>query len=332
MKSLFMTAAIMFTANAMAAEKVDYSYCQETFKSSPIGYGLEEGFPFKITDDGNTRVHLKVKSYKKDDKARTETFEYGEKPMKTKVTIYRDESGTLSRVVSSSFFDAPEVKRGVGSKNPGGMYGMGMGIGFGMGYSGMMEPMVDTTTDIVTDIKIQNGKCVPFRSLMDIKKGKTSEKHFVADLQLCRDVKMFFKKNPEAAACFGEKMNNAMEEVLQGHRTRNADLYNPAGDKTEANEGGYPGTGMYPGGSYGGFNAEGMSYNGIAGGYGMFLDNLITEKNTPNFLGSPLARGASVMSYCSMPFGPMDKMIQDEALFAPELAKNADTVQNGISK
>ncbi len=336
MKSLIMTAALMVTANVMAADKVDYTYCQENFnKAAPMGMGFEEGFPFKITDDGKAWVHLKVKSYKKDEKTGTETFEYGEKPFKTKVTISRDEKGELARVVSSTFYDAPEFKRGVGAKKDlyggmGGMYG-GMGLGgMGMGMMGGNPfPSVDTTTDVVTDIKIQNGKCVPSRSVMETKAGKSSEKHFITDLQLCRDVKTFFKKNPDAAACFGSKMNEAMEAVLQGHRTRNADLYKTeaSSEEEQTQASGYPGIG-----TWGGFNSEGMSYNGINGGYGIFIDNLATEKGTPNLLGSPLARGATVLTYCEMPFGPMSKMMQDEVLFAPELAKDSSKDQTAVSK
>ena len=332
MKNFLMVAGLLVSTHAMAS--TDYSYCQQAL-NMPDYMGVGEGYPFKLTDDGKIKPHASVKSYKADPKERTETIVYGEKNMQQKVVVVRNEAGELEKIVTSFEYDAPEVKTGVGAKKKGmGMYpGIGIGMGmYGMGYPGMMGAPQDMKTDMVTDFKVQNGKCVPHRSLMETKTGKVFSRHFVSDLQLCRDMKNFFKKNPEAEACFGNKYNDAVNEVMKGHQTRNADVYEPEESKDSKSESPFGGYGVFPGGVYdgGGFNSPGMSYNSLNGGYGMFLDNLATTENYPG-QQSPLTRGQMIMQYCNANYGPMSKMIADEALFAVESATAKNDVK-GTSK
>ncbi len=344
MKFTLTTLGFLLSINAQAA--IDYSYCQQALnpfetmgEGAMWGGGMNaemKGYPYTLTADGKIKPHAKIKSFKEDAKARTETIVYGDKPFEQKVVILRDEAGIISKVISTSEYDAPQTKSGVGSKKqafPG--YGMGMG-GFGYPGIGMGMPSQDSRTDIVTDLKIQNGKCMPFRSLMEIKTGKHLARHFLSDVQLCRDMKNFFKKNPEAEACFGSKFNAEVNEVMKGHHTRNADVYKPDADKQDKADpfGGY---GIYPAsedGGFppydgGGFNSPGMSFNGM-GGYGMFIDNLASQDSGYG-QSTPLSRGHMIMQYCKMPFGPISKMIDDEGLFALE-STEAAAKSSAVSK
>lgn len=345
MKKLIILAGVFLGTQVMAAD-VDYSYCNDSL-ARPFGLSSNnyEGFPFSISKDGKIKTHEKINSYKIDEKLNAEIIEYGEKPYITKLTIIKDESGKLSKVIQTNEFKAKEQTIGVGAKNKGfGVYGPGQS-GYGMG----MMPIADTEMNMVTDIKIQNGKCFPYRSLMETKTGKLTQRHFVSDVQLCRDIKEFFKKNPQAASCFDPKLNAEMSKVLGGHHKRNEDVYDPKSYKKklakEKKEGVDPFSDDEEYDSYDGkgFNSPGFGYPGMGGvgmvaggGYGMFLDNMIPQEGQNNlFNQAPIINAQSILSMqCGgfFPNSPIVKMIADDELFKEEVQAIMGKEGNSIQK
>jgi hypothetical protein len=329
------------------ADDVDYSYCRDAFEFKGAGFGgaySEKGFPFTITNDGKVKAHDLVKSFKTDEKENIDIIELGEEPYKTKIVIAKNDKGEITQVIQSTTYDAPEVKSGVGAKRKNvGYPGVGMGM-MGMGYpaggmGGFGMPMQDMVNSTITDVKIQNGKCFPYRSFLETKIGKSTEKHFTTDVQLCKDIKDFFKANPQASSCFDPKLNAEMDKVFGGHKSRNSDVYKPLKSKksdktTKSNYSYYEDAEDFTGEEYsgGGFGNYGGYGVGAVGGFGMFIDTMIPEKGQFNPNGSSIITGHLMSQYCAFPGSAVENMIKDDQLFKSISIPNDSIVAPTIKK
>lgn len=324
MKKMIMTGALLsLGAISTASAGVDYSYCQKQFGTEGEGIPAEfKGYPFSISDDGKIVPHKSVSSYKYDEEKKQEILDYGEKPFKNKIIIQHNANGEISKVSYIQDFDAPEVEVGVGAKKVGfgvypGMGGPGVGVGMMGGYPGgfpgMGMAMQDSQMKMAVDIKIQNGKCFPYRSMSENKTGKVTERHFLTDVALCRDIDKFFKANPKAQGCFDKDLNSKMTKIFSGHKKRNEDVYKPDPKSDTINPYGVFGNDFTP---YegGGFNTTG---GGIGlGSYGMYLDNMVDSVSTfPGVGNSPIVTANMLSQYCNFPGSLTTEMIKDNDLF-----------------
>ncbi|MFA6235877.1 MAG: hypothetical protein WC635_01010 [Bacteriovorax sp.] len=323
-KTLMATSLFVISSMSAAFAGVDYSYCQKQFGTDGEGIPAEfKGYPFSISDDGKIVPHKSVSSYKYDEEKKQEILDYGEKPFKNKIVIQHNANGEISKVSYVQDFDAPEVEVGVGAKKMGfGSYG-GVGVGMMGGYypgggfpgmgMGMGMAMQDSQMKMAVDIKIQNGKCFPYRSMSENKTGKVTERHFLTDVALCRDIDKFFKNNPKALGCFDKDLNSKMTKIFSGHKKRNEDVYKPDPKSETINPYGTFGGDFTP---YegGGFNTAG---GGIGlGSYGMYLDNMVDSVSTfPGVGNSPVVTANMLSQYCNFPGSLITEMVKDEDLF-----------------
>lgn len=337
MKKILAVGLVGLSLQAFAADSVDYSYCKDTFAPDLSGgygggYGSapKKGFPFKLGDDGKVTPHKDVK-YKFDKKTNTETMSFSATPGfggKQEIIVKRSKDGHISQVISNSSFEGAKTKSGLGSKKGGfpgypggggGMYG-GPGIGgggFGVGGYGMGG---SSKFSIVYDVKIKSGKCFPYRSVNLSEMGNNTHKSFGSDVQLCRDLKDFYKKQEDA----GSKLNKLKtchdsyqkeaQKVIDAHKTRNSDLYEPKDEQDESNPwstGGHygdMGSGEFASGQGGGQGGY-----GYPGGFGGSIDTIVEGSM---FNSAEKAKQLSV--FCSFPYGPMKDMVKDDSLFTKE--------------
>ncbi|MFT6071209.1 MAG: hypothetical protein ACJAT2_001481 [Bacteriovoracaceae bacterium] len=337
MKTFLALSLLGLSFQSFAADsKVDYSYCKETF--APELPGVPKGFPFEMKDDGTIKPHKKA-NYKFDKKTNTETISYEipgfnggggfpttSKPQKSTVTIMikRDKEGKILQVSNQSKTEAMKTKSGLGQKNMpwggAGMVGPGMGypgVGFGGGGYGFGQGFDYTT---VFDVKYKSGKCFPHRSVAKQKTGNHEHKSFTTDIELCRDLKKFYagekKKDSKQAKlkqCY-ESYQKQAQKVLDAHLERNDDLYNPDGETGDDSPWGQSGPF--------GFNdsdaefSDGTAGGGAYGGYGGFagsIDNIVQSQQF-----SSAAKAKMLNAYCSFPYGPNKKMIDDDSLYVKD--------------
>lgn len=350
MKKVLALALIGVSFQGFAKDKVDYSYCQDTFTPKLNGSWGGHGngvnlsseykdFPFKLGDDGKVTPHKDVK-YKYDEKTKTETMSFVAGPKefgsKQEVIIKRDKQGHISQVISNSSYEGMKTKTGLGSKKfpfgGGGMYGPGIGVGypgggggFGMGGYGMGGP---SKFSIVHDVKIKSGKCFPYRSVQLSEVGNNTHKSFGSDAYLCRDLKKFYQEQDKddsklgkLKACYDSYQKEA-QKVISAHKKRNDDLYNPKDEMEDDNpwkQGGYfgdLGEGQFSSGEAG-YPGGGGGY-GHPGGFAGSIDNIVESKM---FNSAEKAKQLSV--FCNFPYGPMKDIIGDDSLFKKELRSDA---------
>ena len=85
-------------------------------------------------------------------------------------------------------------------------------------------PVFSTLSHHVTKFEARNGQCVPVESqslfLTEPKKnGKTATyTHF--NLNLCKDIKDFFQKNPDAESCFRRDLNRKMTSIFSKYSSK----------------------------------------------------------------------------------------------------------------
>lgn len=336
MKTFLALSLLGLSFQSFAADsKIDYKYCKETF--APAFPGVEKGFPFAMKDDGSIKPHKKA-NYKFDKKTNTETITYDNptynvgfpgtgKPPKSSVTIQikRDKDGKIIQVSNQSKTEAMKTKSGLGTKSgpwggvgmigpgvgfPGGGFGIGGGYGYGQGF--------DYTT--VFDVKYKSGKCFPHRSVSKQKTGNHEHKSFTTDIELCRDLKDFYADQDKKDSKLGklkqcyESYQKAAQKVMDAHLERNDDLYSPDGEEKDDSPWG-------KGGPFG-FNdsdaefSDGTAGGGGYGGYGGFagsIDNIVQSQQ----FGSA-AKAKMLNAYCSFPYGPQKKMIDDDDLYVKD--------------
>lgn len=311
MKKLYFCIALALSFTA-SANKVDYTHCQDRLRGVGYGnYAQPEGYPFKIEDDGKIKPHSSITSYQVDKDSKAEVMKISSENFgmqhETEFKVLRDDQGNISQIVQSSKTKSPKTKSGLGSPNNAFPYaGMGGGMGFGYGMGGIPAGEMEITQ--ITDIKIKNGKCYPYRSYSINKNGNHEHKSFNEDVLLCRDIVSKLsdeqKENSRLAelkSCH-DKYQNEAEKILNSHKERNADLYQIEKSKAQFSDGqigGYPGHGSYG-----------------PGGFGMSIDSIV---NSAQF--SPSEKLKMLTVYCMFPESPMEKMVKDEKLFekAPKL-------------
>lgn len=297
----FLPIMVLSLCSTAFASEIDYSHCQQK-AYGPSGYLLQQAAPFTIESDGKITPHASVNSYEFDKSTNTEVLKivhenFGMKS-ENQIHIKRNERGEISQIIHKNESKARPTRSGMGSQMPqplgfGGMYGMG-------GMYGSSD--ISMTT--VTDIKIENGKCFPYRSYMDTKNGNHLHRSLIEEAQLCRDITAHLNeeqkensKLSELKSCHDAYQNEA-SKVINAHKERNADLYEvPKSDENPS---------MF-GGGIGGYG-YGLGY----GGFGMSIDNIV---NSAQFSSAEKLKMLTV--YCMMPNSPLSEMSGDEKLFEP---------------
>lgn len=324
-KSLMILSTAFLSFSAQSA--VDYTHCMNDINKK-FGYFGGEGFPFSLEKDGKIKSHSSV-NYKVDEKTKQEIIEYGNKAggFQSKVVITRDEYGNLSNIENHTTMSPEKIRTGLGSGNnvqynPFFMPGMGYGMG------GMMP----SSSKVVTDFKVQNGKCVPSRSYGETALGNTIHGQMNYELQVCKDVHDFLKKNPNVASCFSDSVNGKISSLFKNHKERNKDLYSPKENKEKGGESaGWGGFGT--GGGYG--------YPGTFTPYGMSMDSIvnnvlapINKETYPAFEKAPaIVELHKLSQICNSSLLNIKEMVADDDLWKKELGSASPANEKkGVTK
>lgn len=296
---------LVFLILAVKVYSVDYSYCQKVITFP----GNSSNFPFLIDDNGVIKPHATVNMVV-DNETRTTTITvpsaYEGYPDQT-IIFKRDSNNLISQIQSSSSFRARPTSSGLGSRPAGvGMLGMNPMMG---GFGG---PMMNSDMTTITDIKMVNGKCFPYRSVSASKTNNHTHRMFTYDVQLCRDINDFNKKVEDSTSrlsqlksCYDEYIKES-EQVIRNHKSRNNELYNPPKDENDYYGGIFEGEGDFSAGTAGGQGGWG-AYGGM-GGFGMSIDMIV---NNEGLNGSDKLK--MLTQYCS--FGIVAEMAADDSLF-----------------
>lgn len=300
MKLLLTLGLLGLSLNSFA--KVDYSHCSNTF-TNYSNYG-DRDFPFKITEDGKIKHHSSV-NYNEDKKNNTEVITYGDEKFgnSNKIVITRDKSGELKKIVQTNSLKSIKTKTGMGSSAPLG-FRVGLGGGGWQG-GGMMGPVSDSKIISTHDIKVQNNKCVAYRAHGESQTGSNTHSQMIYDVKLCRDVKVFLKKNPSINNCFSDAVSGKIDALLDSHKNRNKDLYDISKDTKENFSGGLGGMG-------GPFMPTAMS-----------IDQIVNAKKSAGF-GPKQPRIVDLMKIsqrCNFTNSPLKKMTDDEELWEQQVLR-----------
>jgi hypothetical protein len=303
MKKVMPILALGF-CSSLVANEIDYSHCQDK-ASGAFFSGYNQQHPFTIESDGKIKPHASVGSYQFDKKNNSDVLKISRKEFgidsETQIIVKRDENGQISQIVHQHETKVPSMRTGMGSNIP---QPIGLGV-FGM--PGMMGGMGNMSTTTVTDVKIENGKCFPYRSYIDTKNGNNEHRSLLEEAQLCRDITSKLQeeqkensKLAELKSCHDQYQNEA-NRIISDHKERNADLYDLSEEEAAKAFGG----GM---GGYG----FGMGY----GGFGMSIDNIV---NSQQFSAGEKLKMLTV--YCMYPGSPLAKISSDDQIFATEPLK-----------
>lgn len=273
------------------------------FESTPPGY------PFMISEDGGIRPHSSV-SVNTDSESRTTTITVptplaGQQSPIT-IEVRRNEQGQITQIVNSSTWRGFRTESGVGAVNPG---GLGMNPWMPMGFGGMNS---DSQFTMTTDIKIESGKCFPYRSISSNTTGNHTHRSFAHEVELCRDLENFNQRANDATnplsqlkSCYDQYIREA-QTVIDAHLSRNDSIYNPR-NRQNANEL-YPGSFPASGGSWGTGVPGGPGGFGGGMGFGGSIDMII---NNPSIEVS--TKQEMLRMYCQQPL--MREMVADDDLF-----------------
>ena len=183
MKLIIVLSAVLLRT---AIAGVDYSKCAQVIETS----ALEEwgGFPFQVSSKGE--VSLYKGPDKKLQKAASRLSVSTKKSGK-----YREMSISmpgmwkyLIRMDSQSKIQ--ELTKEVGPEN---------------------RPI-----STVYKLQNRNGQCVVSKILVNTTEQKAPDTT-MADLDLCKEIDTFFKKNQKASACYNESLNNQMASIINKH-------------------------------------------------------------------------------------------------------------------
>jgi hypothetical protein len=299
---------LVFLIFAVKVYSVDYTHCQNSLRPPGIS---TNGFPFAITDDGTIRPHSTV-NMAVNAQQRTTTITvpsaYEGYPDQT-IIVRRNERGEISQFETSYSFRAPPTRSGLGTNNPWGMIGGVNPFVNGVGFGG---PMVNSDSVVVTDVKMVNGKCFPYRSVAAMTTNNHTHRSFTYDVELCRDIRQFNQNASDATnrlsqlkSCYDEYIRES-QRLIDAHKTRNNDLYNPPRNQEERIYGGiFEGEGGFSEGQPEG--QTGWGQYGM-GGFGMSVDTVV---NNPMLNASQ--KIMMLGQACS--WGYVAQMAADDSLF-----------------
>lgn len=301
-KSILIISSLMLSTSVFSA--VDYSHCMKEFNTR-MGMWGQDGFPFVIEKDGKIKTHPNV-NYKIDEASKAEIIEYGDDKMgfKNKVLITRDENGALQKIENQTKMTPNKIRTGLGGSNAT-PYNPMMYPGMGFGMGGLAPSEAKT----VNEFKIVNGKCMPTRAHGETTIGNATHGQLNYEVQLCKDVSDFLKKNPSVASCFSDSVNKKITSIFKNHRDRNIDLYK---NKEEENKTG-PGFGGGFGGFPGTYTPFGMSTDYIVNS---LLSGENKDNSYPGFERSPaIVELHKISQLCNTGLSNVKEIVADETLW-----------------
>ena len=346
MKNGLFLSALVLSFNVFA--EIDYSHCQSQFNISRLdgkklsfeeavfkSYAAEKDndpyFPFELTKDGKIKPHPSVNLSSKGNvdilTVKSDSTEY-------EVVINKNDKGEVQSVTTEWDF----------TKFSQGNFGIGV---YGAGANApakKKKPAFKRTSATTVKLDYKNGKCFPARIDSINTFGDESRQDVAFDAKLCRDIQQFFKKHPEAQACFDSGLMTKADNIFNDFYKNNKDIYSDEDDTTIS---GVPKSvntklksdNLFPSGAgFGGF------YPGMGMGFGGFVpmnsdqalmpmgptvDGIIAGSKMNSYVNKQTAVMAAMqLKYmCETQWGvdTFSKVSNDDALWAPAVSSSAPT-------
>lgn len=305
---------------ALQVEAVDYKHCQQNWGAY---FGQGPGYPFEIKKDGTISPHASV-NYKNENGVETIVIPNSNEPSPFGVSdqsfiIERDDDGNISKITNRSKYEAPPIQKtetGIGAKNR--VPGVGIGYGGFGPYANFGNPYLSRSSsyELITDINIVNDKCVPSRTYSVMENDTHIHRSLIQDSELCHDIlKMKEEEEKEGSrlsalkSCYND-YKNEVKKIIDSHKQRNDDLYNPQSEKETT---GTEGLSRFPG-----YNAYSSSFG--AGGFGGSVDTIVSNDQT-----SLSTKNEMLRVYCGAQSFSSKELFTDSSLYdSPAPTPQAD--------
>ncbi len=325
MKKPIYKTLLLITLSLSSAHAADYSKCQDVInphrgfgnggQGGGFGFSMAPYLPFSLQKDGKIKPHDDVISYKYDDDKKQDTIVYemptydfmtpedleSSNPYKQKmrrvtVTIQRDDKGEITEIkndqnISQADIDKQvKMQREMHERNTSEEMRKQWKESFGDDYQLPFYGHSSTTIKF----EIKNGQCVPVKSvntaLVEPKKDGQTFDTTNYNLNLCKDIDNFLKKNPDAASCFKKDLNKEVSSIF--------DKYIDQKTQYPGQMGGF-GMGGFMGGPYGGYGSFGLGSLEQQLNHGKFWGNEDQKQNIRKTTGSsPVITSHMILQNC----------------------------------
>lgn len=345
MKKLLLLTSVCYSLSTLAA--TDYSYCMKQLNSMKLPNvpcdmkkkytecyekATQEGktsyFPFELSSEGKMQIHpsLNLKT-ENGNEVLESNGDFGD----FKTIITKNANGDITNIETKS-----EMKLG-----DFGQYGPGTDDK----EATKLAERNKLLRSFNLKMEIKNGKCIPSRLEGTTYVGNQSRQDVIFEMQLCRDLNQFFKKNPEAKGCFDKGLMSKVDNIFNNYYKRNPDIYGevatmnldffrPQPLKTRSGMTGYGGVdvGM-------GIGMNGMM--GLAGPYGAqsmlqpFGPTVdVTLASSPKTGGgSPVIAAKNALATCEGGIlSSAGKIAEDESVWATETSTSKVDASKAIKK
>ncbi len=350
---LFLSSLCLFSFSVFA--EVDFSHCQSQFNVSRLDgkkRSLQEAFsqsfeaekdnhpffPFELTKDGKVKPHPSVNL---SSKGNVDILTVNSDGTEYEVVINKnDKDEVLSVTTEWDFSKLPQISMGFGAYGPNAKT-----------PPKLKKPAFKRTSATTVKLDYKNGKCFPARIDTINTFGDESRQDVTFDAKLCRDIQQFFKKHPEAQACFDSGLMTKADNIFSDFYKNNQDIYSNDDDSTISGVpksvntklkseslfptnvgmgGGYPGIGI----GFGGFTP--MSSDQALTPWGPTVDGIIAGSKLNGYVNKQTSVMAAMQlkHMCETQWGTNTfyKISHDDALWALEAPKASTTDSETVTR